>query len=438
MIEKLRKLKKQLTWTYVPETEREASDAVVRNFVLHWFPSKVTSKSLSFLYTLELGTISILLFAILLITGVLLMFMYVPSVGQAYWGVKDIEYVVSFGPFIRGIHRIAASLMVAVVFLHMMRVFLTGAYKKGGKAIGSFRPLNWWIGLTLLLVTMLLSYTGYLLPWDQLAVWAVTIGMNIAKSAPFIGEKIAFLLRGGTIIDQNTLLRWYVAHVVLLPLFGVILIVWHMWRIRKDGGLGSVESLAEERIVKDKIVQKGKTYSLMGIVTGATPAIISHNVQGDTYFSSPQLTRRILIVFTISAVILLGIAFIYKAPLEAPASMIIPPNPAKAPWYFLWLQELVADTTIRIGSFTISGGFVGGILVPGVLILAAVLWPFLDKSGPEAIGVWFHKNRRLQNTVFILTVLVIIALIFVGSDMRGPYWKLYMPWQTWPKTPTKF
>lgn len=438
MKEKLNTLIKRLTWTYNPSTEREASDAVARNFLLHWFPAKTTSKSISFNYSLYLGIIILTLFVILTVTGLILMFLYVPSVERAYWSVKDLKFVVPYGWFIRDLHRIAAQLMVATVFIHLVRVFLTGAYKKSNAIVGSYRPLNWWIGLTLLLVTMMLSYTGYLLPWDQLALWAITIGDHIALSAPIIGPSVSKLLIGGTIIDQNTLIRWYVAHVFFLPVIILMLILWHMWRIRKDGGLAVVEALGIERVNQYAIVNKNKTYSLMGIARGITPTIAQYRVRGASVHTSPYITRRILIIFIFTTVITMFLALFIKAPLEQPANLMWTPNPAKAPWYFLWLQELVADTTIRLKGFTISGGFIGGIVIPGLLVLLAAIWPLVDKSPEQAIGVWFHKSRRLQITVFLIICFVIVSLIYVGAVMRGPYWHLYMPWQHWIKMPTKF
>jgi hypothetical protein len=114
----------------------------------------------------------------------------------------------------------------------------------------------------------------------------------------------------------------------------------------------------------------------------------------------------------------------------------VTPIPAKAPWYFLWLQELTAITTIKIGEFTLSGGLIGGILIPGFLLLLAIFWPFLDKSPKEAIGVWFHKTRRIQNIIFIIISVAIIILLIVGTYLRGPYWEFYWPWQPWPEIPT--
>ena len=163
-----------------------------------------------------------------------------PSVERAYQSVKDIEYVVTFGWWIRAVHRIAAHLMVIAVVLHLVRVFLTGAYKNGvGR--GQQREWNWVIGVVMLLLTLFLSFTGYLLPWDQLAFWAVTVGTNIASSMPGVGPSVRELLIGGRTIEQATLIRFYVLHVVVLPGALGVLFAYHMWRVRKDGGLARAD-----------------------------------------------------------------------------------------------------------------------------------------------------------------------------------------------------
>lgn len=429
----------RLLWTWKPASEREAGDSVVRNLLLHWFPAKVTRESLSLRYSFWLGTVSALLFAILSVTGVVLMFLYVPSVERAYPSVKDIEFSVSFGWFLRAVHRISAHLMVAVVFLHLLRVFWTGAYKNG-TAAGQNRPLNWLIGIALLLITFLLSFTGYLLPWDQLAYWAITVGTNIASAAPVVGDKIRFLFLGGNEIGQNTLLRFYVLHCFFLPLGVLFLFSWHMWRVRKDGGLACVDKLALKE--KNEAVQpaKSKTYSLLGLTRGRTVHVETTLVDHDrhTVLSSPNLTRRLLAValITVTVVALLGV--FVGAPLEEAANPRVTPNPAKAPWYFLWLQELVTDTTIRIGGFTVNGALVGGILLPGLLVLLLGVWPYLDKSPLASVGVWFAKERRRQNMIFLAIVLFILVFTIIGTFLRGPYWKFYWPWQGWPEVPKEF
>ena len=429
----------QLTWTWKPASERDAGDSVVRNLLLHWFPAKVTVGSLSFRYSFWLGTISAALFGILCITGLPLMFLYVPSVERAYQSVKDIEFVVSFGWFLRALHRLAAHLMVAVVFLHMVRVFLTGAYKNG-TAANQARPVNWVIGILLMLATFFLSFTGYLLPWDQLAYWAVTVGTNIASAAPLVGDKIRFLLLGGNQIEQNTLLRFYVLHCFFLPAFVLFLFLWHMWRVRKDGGLACVDRLSLEQKRRNSPPVKSKTYSLLGITKGRTVHVETALVDEDehTVNSSPLLTRRILMVMLGTAAVICLLALLVATPLEEAANPRVTPNPAKAPWYFLWLQELVTDTTIKLGDFTINGALIGGILVPGLLIALLAVWPWLDKSPVRAVGVWFAAERRRQNLVFLGIVFVVLALTVVGTFLRGPYWRFFWPWEAWPETPAPF
>jgi quinol-cytochrome oxidoreductase complex cytochrome b subunit len=428
----------KVIWTWRPQTGREAGDSVVRNLLLHWFPAKVTLASLSYGYSFWLGTISAVLFALLTLTGMILMFLYVPSVERAYQSVKDIEFVVSFGWFLRAVHRISAHLMVAVVFLHMVRVFLTGAYRNG-VAVQQNRPLNWIIGIVLLLSTLLLSFTGYLLPWDQLAYWAITVGTNIASAAPVIGEQIRFILLGGNVIEQNTLIRFYVLHCFFLPVLVAFLFAWHMWRVRKDHGLACVDHLAREQ-KRTTAPSPSKTYSLLGITTGRTVHVHASLVDevSETVASSPNLTRRILLVTLLTTLVVCLLSLVVPTPLEEPANPRVTPNPAKAPWYFLWLQELVTITTVRLGGFTINGALIGGIILPGVIVAALALWPFFDRSPVATVGVWFARDRRRQNIVFLVFVLVVVALTILGTFLRGPYWEIYWPWQDWPETPTHF
>ena len=428
----------RLTWTWTPKTEREAGDSVVRNLLLHWFPARVTKASLSFGYSFWLGTISAVLFLLLTLTGMMLMFLYVPSVERAYQSVKDIEFVVAFGWYLRGVHRIAAHLMVAVVFLHMVRVFLTGAYRNG-VAVEQNRPLNWIIGVGLLLSTLLLSFTGYLLPWDQLAYWAITVGTNIASAAPLVGERIRFVLLGGTIIEQNTLIRFYVLHCFFLPVIVLFLFAWHMWRVRKDHGLACVDRLAREQ-KRTNVPAPAKTYSLLGIAKGRSVHVESSLIDEtlETVPSSPNLTQRLLLVSLVTVVVVSLLAIALPTPLEEAANPRVTPNPAKAPWYFLWLQELVTDTTIHLGGFTINGAFIGGILIPGLLVAGLIAWPFFDRSPVSAAGAWFAASRRRQNTVFLVLVLGVIVLTIVGTFLRGPYWHFFWPWETWPETPKHF
>jgi quinol-cytochrome oxidoreductase complex cytochrome b subunit len=206
------------------------AQVVQQNVFLHLFSVKMRSRVLEFRPTWYLGALTLASFVVLVATGIPLMLYYHPSVPQAYSDMKDLQFVVSSGMFLRNLHRWSAHAMVLLVFAHMFKVFYRGAYRPP-------REFNWVIGVFLLLITLLLSYTGYLLPWDQLAFWAVTVGSNIARAVPLVGGKIRFLLLGGNTVNANALLRFYVLHCVILPLAAVALVSVHFWRIRKDGGL---------------------------------------------------------------------------------------------------------------------------------------------------------------------------------------------------------
>jgi cytochrome b-561 len=425
-------------WSFRPRSDRQSGDAIVSNFVLHWFPSKVSRASLDWSYSFWLGTVSAALLLLLVLSGGPLLFLYIPSVERAYASVKDIEYVTTFGSWIRSVHRIAAHLMVAAVFLHMVRVFLAGAYKNG-VGQGQRREWNWVMGVAMLIVTLFLSFTGYLLPWDQLAFWAVTVGTNIASSVPWVGPSIRELLIGGRAIDQPTLIRFYVLHIIVLP--GALggLFAYHMWRVRKDGGLACADHatlLAQPAVVEPG---KTKTYTLLGVARGTAPAVRATSVEAaDTTVNAvPDLTRRALIVTLATIAVVSILAVLLRSPLEEPANALVTPNPAKAPWYFLWLQEIVTDTTLKLGTFTINGAFLGGVLLPGLLLALLTAWPWLDRSVAGAAGVWFARSRRTQNAVFLAIVAAVIVLTLVGTFMRGPYWRLYWPWQAWPEIPTR-
>ena len=213
-----------------PTTSRTRALAVMNNVFLHLHPVRVKRHAVRYTYTFCLGGISFFLFLALTVTGLYLMFFYVPSVSRAYQDILAIESSVAFGTFVRNMHRWAAHLMVLTVFLHMMRVFYHGAYKPP-------REFNWVIGVLLLFFTLALSFTGYLLPWDQIAFWAITVGSQMATYVPLISSEFEFILLGGIQVGQNTLLRFYVLHVIALPLVAALLMIVHFWRIRKDGGI---------------------------------------------------------------------------------------------------------------------------------------------------------------------------------------------------------
>jgi len=211
-------------------TERDRAAGHWSNFLLHLYPVKVRKVEITFKYTGFLGVTSAVLFGILTVTGVFLMFFYVPSPANAYGDVQNIQTQVAFGQFLRNAHRWAAHLMVLAVAAHLARVFYRGAYKPP-------KEFNWVVGVVLLVITLLLSFTGYLLPWDQLAYWAVTVGTSMAAYVPLIGDQVQELMLGGPTVGSATLLRFYVLHVAVLPLTLVGVLTLHIWRWRKDAML---------------------------------------------------------------------------------------------------------------------------------------------------------------------------------------------------------
>ncbi len=208
-------------------TPRDRAAGHWASFLLHIYPVKIRRKELAFRYSWYLGVVSMVLLGSLVASGVYLMFFYVPSPANVYTNIQTIQNDVPFGQYVRNVHRWSAHLMVLAVAAHMARVFYRGAYKKP-------REFNWVIGVVLLLLTLLMSFTGYLLPWDQLAFWAVTVGTEMAAYVPFIGDQVREILLGGPTVDSSTLLRFYVLHVAVLPAILIFVLMIHLWRWRKD------------------------------------------------------------------------------------------------------------------------------------------------------------------------------------------------------------
>jgi len=393
----------------LPSNDLERSQTSFTNFFLHLHPVKVHRNTLRPVYTLGLGLISLFLFLILVVTGVLLMFYYVPSTTQAYDRMLDLRGTVAFGIFLRNMHRWSAHGMVAMVFLHMCRVFFTGAYKKP-------REFNWIIGVVLLLLTLFMSFTGYLLPWDQLAFWAITVGTSIAGYAPLVGSQIKFLLLGDTVVGQEALLRFYVLHVAVLPAILSVIVAIHFWRIRKDGGLSRPETAPakiDSGVVQLRIEPGKRVFGLQGFVRGPFTKI--GNVPDDSVYSWPNLLMAELFVFVLTVSIILVVSLAFNAPLEQPVNVMHPPNPAKAPWYFLGLQEMVSYSA-----------FWGGIGVPTLFVVLLLFAPFIDRN-PQGTGRWFARERLLANTIFMSLAVLNVIFIIIGTFFRGPNWTFVSP-----------
>jgi quinol---cytochrome c reductase cytochrome b subunit, bacillus type len=233
----------------LPDNPMDRSLVMTTNIFFHLHPVKVNRRSLRASYSFGLGIISTILFLTLTVTGVLLVFYYVPATNLAYATMKDLETAIPLGQLVRNMHRWAAHLMVLAVILHLARVFYTGAYKPP-------REFNWVVGVFLLLLTLAASFTGYLLPWDQLSFWAITVGTNIAGFAPVLGEQTRLILLGGADVGQNALIRFYGLHIIVIPLVMILLISLHLWRVRKDGGLAGQE-IHEDRLEIASLQERG-------------------------------------------------------------------------------------------------------------------------------------------------------------------------------------
>ncbi len=369
-----------------PTTDRTRSTFVFGNVFLHIHSARTHLWSLRWSTTLGLGIASAAAFLITVVTGVLLMFYYKPYPGVAYDSIKDIHFVVPTGRFMRNLHRWAANVMVVTVILHMARVFYTAAYRKP-------REFNWLVGLGLLVTTLALSFTGYLLPWDQLAYWAITIGANIAQSPREItdalgitayfdpGGLMRLLLLGSDEVGEEALIRFYVLHVAILPLVLVLLLAVHIWRVRKDGGLARPAD-ADERLgplaepTYPVFTQAPtRTYHLAAIVRGRTPAV--GRGPENTVPSMPHLFYAELGVLMLTVLICMALSLLWDAPLKELANPAVPENPAKAPWYFLGIQEMVSFSA-----------FMGGIGIPTIALIGLGLIPFLDRD-ERGTGLWW-------------------------------------------------
>ncbi|MBI5115617.1 cytochrome b N-terminal domain-containing protein [Candidatus Poribacteria bacterium] len=393
-----------------PDTDRTRSQAVFANFFLHLHSTRIHERTLRFWSTCGMGVGALANFVLLTVTGILLMVYYKPSTDLAYQSIKDITFIVPTGQFIRNIHRWSAHMMVVFVLLHMVRVFYTSAYK-------SPREFNWLVGMALLVLTLGLSFTGYLLPWDQLAYWAITIGSNIAQSPREVTDAIGVtrffdpgglqkrILLGADTVGQEAVTRFYLLHVMVLPLFMIGLIGVHFWRVRKDGGLArpADEPGTPVRLLTGQTVSFApapeKTYGLMALVRGKTPQV--DRGPEHTITAWPNAFYAEMAVLMATCTICLVLALIADAPLKEIANPGVPENPAKAPWYFLGLQELVSYSA-----------FMGGIGIPTLVLLGLGLIPFLD-SEADTGGLWPTSltHRLLIAGSAFFSAFVVIALL---------------------------
>lgn len=326
-----------------PPTERPNPRyrAHVTSFLLHIRPRTYAYASTWFTHTFRLGFLSVLLFVIEAITGLALMFYYVPAPDAAYASILRLQAQAPWGEVLRDVHRLAAELMVVTVALHLLRTFLTKSYQ-------GQRAFTWITGVVLLLLTLLLTFSGYLLPWDQLAYWAVTIGTSMADGVPWIGVQLRDLLRGAAEIGGDGLLRFYLLHVVLLPLLAAILLGAHYYRVARIHGI-SLPARVEEGDLPEPQRQA---------------ALRRVDLLPDLLIHEGALVAVTLLVLLVAAL------FFYDAPLESHANPFKTPLEAEAPWFFLWVQGL-----LKLGNKSVMG-----VLIPTILVALLFLVPFLDRN----------------------------------------------------------
>jgi quinol-cytochrome oxidoreductase complex cytochrome b subunit len=354
------------------------------------FSARVREPQLGFRVTWYLGALTLGTLTIQILTGLLLMLYYHPSIPQGYADMKDLQFVVTSGVFLRNLHRWSAHAMVFLVFAHMAKVFYRRAFRPP-------RELNWVVGVCLLLLTLLLSYTGYLLPWDQLSYWGTTVGANIMSSIPVVGTKLRFVLMGGNTVNANALLRFYVLHTMILPLTTILLVSIHLWRLHQDGGMYEVSPQGVP--LPSASVQKSDADPA---APGAEEKTLSYR----------ELLFREIIAIELLAAILGMIALRWNAPLEQLADTLHTPNPAKAPWYFTGLQELLHYFP----------PFVAGIVLPGLIVIALIVIPFFNVN-TKGENLWArHQSQRLSITGIIVALITVVLVRAHAWDALAPVW----------------
>jgi quinol-cytochrome oxidoreductase complex cytochrome b subunit len=347
-----------------------SKQSLLRTLLFHFRPRTVPEATLRFTLSWGLGGMAAVLVFLQLATGVLLLFAYEPSPAGAYESIIRIQNDIFFGPLIRNIHHWSANVLVLVIFLHMLRVFFTGAYRAP-------RQFNWLIGLCLFGGVLIANFTGYLLPYDQLAYWAVTVSTGMLAYIPMIGNELQDLIRVGGGPGSSALHLFYGIHTAVLPASLVILLAFHFWRIRKAGGL------VVPRPPEAPPLEKPNRVPFL-----------------------PNLFVRELAVALVVIAGVLTLSTFFNAPLEDPANPGLSPNPTRAPWYFSGLQELLLHLNPMVAVF----------IVPVTVIGALVLIPYLNCPA-DTRGIWFasRTGRRMAVVSAMAGLVITPAAILVDE-----------------------
>ena len=346
------------------------------SFLFHIRPRYYQKGSTILSHTFRLGFMTVFFFAVELITGVILMVYYVPTPAGAYESILKIMGEVPFGNLMRDLHRLGAEATVIFTFLHLLRTYFTGSYKKE-------RSFTWFTGVILLGLTLFLSFFGYLLPWDQLAYWAVTIGTSMAEAAPLFGNEVNLLLRGAPDIGAGGLLRAYLLHVILLPLLAVLVLSIHYYKVAREHGISQPARYVEGDVPPE--VKKDSKRRLDFL-----PELFSHEIY--------------LTVLGLFILLLVTIFFYGGAPLENIANPQQTPLDTKSPWYFWWLQGL-----LKLGDKSLMG-----IILPTLLVILLFAVPYIDRNPYRSF-----VKRPVAVSIGIFAVLVLILLSYMGLPQYG-------------------
>jgi quinol-cytochrome oxidoreductase complex cytochrome b subunit len=333
------------------------------SFFHHLHPPTIPAREARFRYTFGLGGISVYLFVILLFTGALETIYYIPTAEGANQSLQEITFLVPYGRLVRSLHFWSAQALVITNLLHMLRVVFTGAYK-------SPRRFNWLLGVSLLALVLLFNFGGYALRWDTGIAWALLVGTNLLKTIPLIGSELYAFVVGGAEIGSQTVTRFYSWHIYLLPLAAIFLIAWHLFRVRRDGGISRSASEA-----------------------GGRPKIHRN-----------ELVWREVLALIIASILLLLLSTFLPPRLGSQLDYQNLAPDARAPWFFLWIQEL-----LRLGS-----PFVMGVLLPLMILVFLAVLPYAIDRRASGVGDWFNRQGRVAQGI----VLALVVFI-VGFSLRG-------------------
>ena len=350
-------------------SSREKEKSARPSFIDHLHPVRIPAAQSRFLYTLGAGGLAVFFCLVLLVTGLLEMYYYIPAPDQAAISVESLSVLIPYGFLVRNLHYWSAQLLVVTMTIHLLRVVLTSAYAPP-------RRFNYLLGLGLFVLILLLDFTGYVLRWDEGVRWALVVGTNLLRTIPVIGEGLYRFVIGGGEPGAATLIRFYAWHIFGLTLAVVILLVWHIFRVRRDGGIATG-------------------------VPGRTKA---------GWISRAELLRKEVVVMLIAGSALLLVALILPAPIAAPiAPDGVLSGDTGAPWFFLWIQVLLKK----------GDPFVVGVLVPVLVLVLLGLLPYLLPLPPkEEQGVWFSRSGRLAQGIFLLLLSILVILTLAGAMQR--------------------